>query len=65
MRKEGELDKLLYFCNHCNEILYERSFQCRDMGTQLAAAMREVYESESIRTCKKCGTVMPVPGLRK
>ncbi len=57
-RKPGEIDKLMWFCEHCNHKLHEASFALEDITTQIKAAIQEFMASEALRTCKNCGTVM-------
>ncbi len=57
-RKPGEMDKLMWFCEKCNNKLHEASFALQDIGTQIKAAIEEFMASEELRTCKKCGAVM-------
>ncbi len=55
-RKPGEMDKLMWFCDNCHQKLYEASFELKDIGTQIKAAIQEYMASESLQTCKYCGT---------
>jgi 3-hydroxyanthranilate 3,4-dioxygenase len=64
-RTEDEYDSCTWFCDNCNEELYSEKFKLADIVTQLAALLNKVYDSEEIRTCKKCGTVMEVPQLKE
>jgi 3-hydroxyanthranilate 3,4-dioxygenase len=57
-RHEGEIDKLLWFCESCNHPLHEASMELKDIGTQIKAAIAAFKENIEARTCKKCGTVM-------
>jgi 3-hydroxyanthranilate 3,4-dioxygenase len=57
-RREGELDKLMWFCENCNHQLHEASFAMTDIVKQLPPVMNHFMGSEELRTCKKCGTVM-------
>ncbi len=57
-RKPGEEDKLIWFCENCNQKLHEATFVLQDIGTQIKAAISEFMVSEDLRTCKNCGTVM-------
>ncbi len=60
-RKKGELDKLMWFCENCNQKLHEDSFEMTDIVNQLPVVIRNYMEDENKRTCKKCGTVMEKP----
>ncbi len=57
-RKPGEVDKLMWFCDHCHHKLYEAGFALKDIGTQIKAAIQEFMASEQRRTCTNCGAVM-------
>lgn len=58
-RNEGEVDKLLWFCDNCGAKLHEAGFPLKDIGTQIKQAIGEFMDDENARTCKQCGTVMP------
>jgi 3-hydroxyanthranilate 3,4-dioxygenase len=62
-RPEGQNDHLRYYCEKCGEILYDPEFYLTDIVKQLKPLMDSFWGDESLRTCKKCGTVMqpPVP----
>jgi 3-hydroxyanthranilate 3,4-dioxygenase len=62
-RKEGEMDKLLWFCENCNHLLHEATFPMKNIVTELPIAMNNFFSQEALRTCQKCATVMqpPVP----
>ena len=60
-RKEGEKDGFLWYCESCNHKLYEEYFALTDIVTQLPKVMQTFYDSEDLRTCKNCGTVMQKP----
>ena len=60
-RKEGERDGLLWFCENCNNLLYEEYFPLSNIMTQFQAVFNRFYGSKDLRTCKKCGYVMEPP----
>lgn len=60
-RRADELDGLLWFCESCNAKLYEEYFQLEDITTQFQGVFKKFYDSEDLRTCKKCGAVMEPP----
>lgn len=60
-RKEHEQDGFLWYCENCNHKLYEEYFALTDIVTQLPKVMQTFYDSEDLRTCKNCGTVMEKP----
>lgn len=53
------VDRLRWYCEQCKEIVYEESFHCVDLGTQLKPVIERYFASEELRTCKKCGHVNP------
>jgi 3-hydroxyanthranilate 3,4-dioxygenase len=63
VRVGNETDGFLWFCENCDEKLYEEYLPITDIVSQLPPVMERFYSDESNRTCKKCGTVMepPVP----
>lgn len=60
-RREGEKDGLLWFCEKCNNKLYEEYFPLTNIMTQFQEVFERFYSSKEFRTCKKCGTVMDPP----
>jgi 3-hydroxyanthranilate 3,4-dioxygenase len=61
-RPEGELDGFHWYCENCANKLYEEYFQLNDIVAQLGPIMQKFYDSEELRTCNNCGTVMSKPG---
>jgi len=60
-RKAGENDGFMWFCENCGNKLYETYFELTNIETQLPKVMKHFYDSEDLRTCKKCGTTMEKP----
>lgn len=60
-RELGEKDGLQWYCENCNNKLYEEQFQLENIMTQFQGIFERFYSSEENRTCKKCGTVMEPP----
>ncbi|KAJ8326477.1 3-hydroxyanthranilic acid dioxygenase [Batrachochytrium dendrobatidis] len=58
-RPAGSLDHLRWYCEQCTEIVYQESFHCTNLGTQLKPVIQRYFASEDLRTCKKCGHVNP------
>ncbi|KAG2004672.1 3-hydroxyanthranilate 3,4-dioxygenase [Coprinopsis cinerea AmutBmut pab1-1] len=61
IRPEGSLDRLRWYCpSDTHEeltVIYEESFHCTDLGTQLKPLIQRWQSDPTIRTCKVCGTV--------
>ena len=66
-RTEDLTDRLRWYCEHCNEELFEEvmHIQTLDIGGALAAVVKKFYASEEARTCKHCQKVNSVPENRK
>lgn len=60
-RDEIELDGFQWYCENCGNLLHEKKFVLENIVTQLPPILQEFYDSEDLRTCKKCGTVMEPP----
>ena len=60
-RRGSEKDGLLWFCENCNNKLYEEYFELEDITTQFQGIFARFYGSIELRTCKKCGSVMEPP----
>ena len=60
-RKRKDLDGkdgLLWFCDNCNEKLYEVYFPLTDIETDFLKHFKDFYGDVEKRTCDNCGTVM-------
>jgi len=57
-RPADSLDRLRWYCKECREVVYETSFHCTDLGTQVKEGV-QAFEArgEEERRCGKCGTV--------
>lgn len=60
-RLDNEQDGLLWFCEKCNNLLYEEYFHLEDIETQFPPVFDRFFGSEERRTCGKCGHVHPAP----
>ena len=58
-RLAEELDGFMWYCDNCDNLLYEEYLYVADIVCQLPPVFDRFYESEENRTCDKCGTVMP------
>lgn len=64
-RKPHELDACTWYCEKCNNELFKAQFHLGDIVDQLPQLMQKYYDDISLRTCKKCGTVMEIPKLKE
>eukprot|EP00455_Lapot_gusevi_P041463 TRINITY_DN4807_c0_g1_i3.p1 TRINITY_DN4807_c0_g1~~TRINITY_DN4807_c0_g1_i3.p1 ORF type:complete len:292 (+),score=63.08 TRINITY_DN4807_c0_g1_i3:137-1012(+) len=55
-RFEGEQDKLRWYCQQCRGLMYQATFACTDLGTQLKPAIEgfHAWRSEKNHTCPRC-----------
>jgi len=51
-------DGLLWFCDTCNHKLHEVYFPLDNIETDFLKHFKHFYNSEELRTCDNCGTVM-------
>lgn len=58
VRSAKERDGLLWFCDNCNEKVHETYFHLENIEKDFLPRFKEYYNSEKMRTCTKCGTVM-------
>lgn len=65
VRDAKDKDAFMWFCENCNEKLYEEFLSLEDIVAQLPPIMERFYSDEDKRTCKKCGTVMEPPTAKK
>lgn len=59
-RNHGEKDGFMWFCENCNEKLYEEFLTLQDIVKQLPPIMNRFYDSDHV-DCKNCGTKMTKP----
>jgi 3-hydroxyanthranilate 3,4-dioxygenase len=61
-RLPDEQDGFMWFCENCDNKLYEEYLHVTDIVGQLPPIFDRFYSSLDNRTCDNCGTVMPLPG---
>ncbi len=57
-RENNEQDGLLWFCDSCNQKMHETYFHLTDIEKDFLPRFKKFYNSEDLRTCRHCGTVM-------
>ena len=62
-RHDDEKDGLMWFCENCNEKLYEEYFVLTNIMTQFQEVFERFYGDEGNRTCKNCNAVMEPPPI--
>lgn len=60
-RLPHELDGLQWYCERCNEKLYEEYFTLVNIETDFPAVFDRFYHSREHRTCKACGHFNTAP----
>lgn len=57
-RESYHQDGLLWYCDNCNYKLHETYFHLENIEKDFLPRFREFYNSEKLRTCDNCGTIM-------
>ncbi len=60
-RLAHELDGLQWYCQSCNQLLYDERFPLLNIETDFPAVFERFYRSTAHRTCERCGEVHPAP----
>lgn len=60
-RRPDELDGFMWFCPACDHKLHEEFLHIADIVADLPPVFERFYSNAAARTCKRCGTVMPLP----
>lgn len=53
----GKEDSMLWYCDNCSDIVYKKGFIMKDLGTQVKENIELFKNDQTLRTCKKCGTI--------
>ena len=59
-REVEHTDGLMWFCDNCNHKLHESYFPLKNIDNDFFPRFKEFYNSEELRTCKECNTIMEV-----
>ena len=62
-RVTGEQDGIQWYCHQCHNKLHEVWIQCEDIETHLKEALDVFNNNRELRTCDKCGAVLPDPRM--
>ncbi len=61
-RRKAEDDTLRFYCDRCNCTVYEEGFSLDEVHEQVADILERFWDDATLRTCRKCGTVVQPPG---
>jgi 3-hydroxyanthranilate 3,4-dioxygenase len=61
-RPPTETEHLMFYCEKCGALVYDKEFRCADIVQHFRKAMEEFWATPSLCTCKQCGTRVPRPG---
>lgn len=57
-REPSHKDGLQWYCDNCNNKLHETYFPLTNIEKDFLPRFKEFFNSEKLRTCDNCGTVM-------
>jgi len=60
-REEGALDAFQWYCDECNEMLYEVTLDLENIVTQLPPLFDAYWKNMDARTCESCGSFQEKP----
>ena len=58
IRTKEELDGFQWYCDKCNNLLYEKFFSLTDIVKDLPIVFDKFWSNIDSRTCKECGDVL-------
>ncbi|MBW5467076.1 3-hydroxyanthranilate 3,4-dioxygenase [Brevibacillus formosus] len=58
-RNEGELEDFAWFCENCDHEMHRVRIQLTNIEVQVKEAIEGFNSNLELRTCQKCGHVMP------
>lgn len=63
-RPAHEKEHMIFYCEKCGELVYDKTFACSDIVQHFAKAMEEFWADATLSTCAHCGTRVPKPAPR-
>ena len=58
-RREQEKEELVWFCEQCDERVFFRILNPRNIASQVSAVYNEFNGNEALRSCRGCGYIFP------
>jgi 3-hydroxyanthranilate 3,4-dioxygenase len=55
-RPAGETEHLQFYCEECQQLVYDKEFDCRDIVDHFRQAMEEFWADPVLSTCPHCRT---------
>lgn len=63
-RPPTEPEHLIFHCPACGELVYDKTFTCRDIVEHFSQAMEEFWADPKLCTCRKCGFRITKPVVK-
>jgi 3-hydroxyanthranilate 3,4-dioxygenase len=60
IRTPDQFDGFRWYCDHCNNVLYEEFLYVHDIEKQLSAVFKNFKSNNKFHQCKKCGEFLDV-----
>ena len=60
-RPPGEKDAFEWYCQECHQLLHRTEVLLQNIARDLPPLFDAFYRDETLRTCKHCGAVHPLP----
>jgi 3-hydroxyanthranilate 3,4-dioxygenase len=60
IRSPDQFDGFRWYCDACNNTLYEEFFYVNDIEKQLSAVFKRFKSNKKFHQCKKCGEILNV-----
>ena len=61
IRKPGEIDRFIWFCDECGEKIHEATAEVGDYRQDpVGQVYQTFYADVSLRTCRRCGWAVPI-----
>ena len=60
-RPQEAKDSLAWFCEKCNNKLFEKEFKLKNIEIDLPIIFNDFYSNKKLTTCKNCGHKMEAP----
>ena len=60
-RRDNELDGFQWYCDSCNNLLYEKFFKLENIETQLPIIFEKFWSNDEARTCNNCKEYLEKP----